>query len=156
MIRKNEKLLILVILPLTIVIFSAIWFIRTNAENLVRVSFETPAWDIRGMDMSDKCLRLSGNSAEFILGELLTPEGFDLQENIQIGSPVGAVQSYTSRNKIILASDETVALSFASVDYANNIYINGELIQSVGTPGTSRSEERRVGKECRSRWSPYH
>src|SRR3712207_6161277 len=22
--------------------------------------------------------------------------------------------------------------------------------------GSSRSEERRVGKECRSRWSPYH
>ena len=31
-----------------------------------------------------------------------------------------------------------------------------------GNPGTAnafvygRSEERRVGKECRSRWSPYH
>ena len=24
------------------------------------------------------------------------------------------------------------------------------------TPQTTRSEERRVGKECRSRWSPYH
>src|SRR5256885_11692697 len=24
------------------------------------------------------------------------------------------------------------------------------------TPGIPRSEERRVGKECRSRWSPYH
>src|SRR2546430_522587 len=24
------------------------------------------------------------------------------------------------------------------------------------TEGASRSEERRVGKECRSRWSPYH
>ena len=23
-------------------------------------------------------------------------------------------------------------------------------------PGRRRSEERRVGKECRSRWSPYH
>ena len=23
-------------------------------------------------------------------------------------------------------------------------------------PDWSRSEERRVGKECRSRWSPYH
>ena len=23
-------------------------------------------------------------------------------------------------------------------------------------PATTRSEERRVGKECRSRWSPYH
>ena len=27
----------------------------------------------------------------------------------------------------------------------------------AGTPESSmRSEERRVGKECRSRWSPYH
>ena len=25
-----------------------------------------------------------------------------------------------------------------------------------GTEYTVRSEERRVGKECRSRWSPYH
>ena len=25
-----------------------------------------------------------------------------------------------------------------------------------GKPIGSRSEERRVGKECRSRWSPYH
>ena len=24
------------------------------------------------------------------------------------------------------------------------------------TPLSERSEERRVGKECRSRWSPYH
>src|SRR5256886_6424857 len=26
----------------------------------------------------------------------------------------------------------------------------------ASSDGTSRSEERRVGKECRSRWSPYH
>src|SRR5256885_8542091 len=26
----------------------------------------------------------------------------------------------------------------------------------VGLLGVARSEERRVGKECRSRWSPYH
>src|SRR5439155_18885804 len=25
-----------------------------------------------------------------------------------------------------------------------------------GWPSAVRSEERRVGKECRSRWSPYH
>src|SRR6266487_5262683 len=28
-------------------------------------------------------------------------------------------------------------------------------IRGIG-PRTFRSEERRVGKECRSRWSPYH
>src|SRR5574340_1189462 len=27
---------------------------------------------------------------------------------------------------------------------------------SLGTSARFRSEERRVGKECRSRWSPYH
>ena len=30
-----------------------------------------------------------------------------------------------------------------------------ELI-GIKDPNIIRSEERRVGKECRSRWSPYH
>ena len=29
-------------------------------------------------------------------------------------------------------------------------------LQDVPIVVTTRSEERRVGKECRSRWSPYH
>ena len=29
-------------------------------------------------------------------------------------------------------------------------------IMGIGGVGSWRSEERRVGKECRSRWSPYH
>src|ERR1035438_3068578 len=29
-------------------------------------------------------------------------------------------------------------------------------IARLGGPSDDRSEERRVGKECRSRWSPYH
>src|SRR5256885_12474133 len=28
--------------------------------------------------------------------------------------------------------------------------------RALGSEGENRSEERRVGKECRSRWSPYH
>ena len=41
----------------------------------------------------------------------------------------------------------------ASFDKANR-----SSIHSYRGPGmeTTRSEERRVGKECRSRWSPYH
>ena len=32
------------------------------------------------------------------------------------------------------------------------------MVETKGLVGsiTTRSEERRVGKECRSRWSPYH
>ena len=38
---------------------------------------------------------------------------------------------------------------------------NGYTVDAVSTTGDAierlaRSEERRVGKECRSRWSPYH
>ena len=32
----------------------------------------------------------------------------------------------------------------------------GDVEQPDGVGGGGRSEERRVGKECRSRWSPYH
>ena len=44
----------------------------------------------------------------------------------------------------------------------NTLYYEGRSINknellSLGTCGfVDRSEERRVGKECRSRWSPYH
>ena len=29
-------------------------------------------------------------------------------------------------------------------------------VEKINAKNTTRSEERRVGKECRSRWSPYH
>ena len=35
------------------------------------------------------------------------------------------------------------------------VVIDGTFV-SPRQEGTARSEERRVGKECRSRWSPYH
>ena len=38
-------------------------------------------------------------------------------------------------------------------EYYNSYYRNEASCPSVLI---SRSEERRVGKECRSRWSPYH
>ena len=38
-----------------------------------------------------------------------------------------------------------------------SITINGRDIDDYfGLDTLKRSEERRVGKECRSRWSPYH
>ena len=42
--------------------------------------------------------------------------------------------------------------------YSQAIEANGMIFVSGQLPidATTRSEERRVGKECRSRWSPYH
>ena len=39
---------------------------------------------------------------------------------------------------------------------AHAMTIEENLALAAGKGGWLRSEERRVGKECRSRWSPYH
>ena len=44
--------------------------------------------------------------------------------------------------------------TIAATDSADQILIN--MSHYVTDGGIQRSEERRVGKECRSRWSPYH
>ena len=51
--------------------------------------------------------------------------------------------------------------------YSSYVYLTNEMIagnsgikttvnKAYTTSSDNRSEERRVGKECRSRWSPYH
>src|SRR2546423_5872894 len=49
------------------------------------------------------------------------------------------------------------ALRAGAVRHGNKPARQGHLCASrQGGRQNSRSEERRVGKECRSRWSPYH
>src|SRR5256884_3894592 len=62
------------------------------------------------------------------------------------GEPVPAT---SSSHAAALATIQDVRLALAAATYGPD--------EESGRPLTSlRSEERRVGKECRSRWSPYH
>ena len=47
-----------------------------------------------------------------------------------------------------------VAVAYEPGDKAPKILASGR--GEVAEKIIARSEERRVGKECRSRWSPYH
>ena len=45
---------------------------------------------------------------------------------------------------------------FSLLDGACRINKLVKRVKALGQEAVARSEERRVGKECRSRWSPYH
>ena len=51
---------------------------------------------------------------------------------------------------------KTNVVTFADVYYQTKKSPSGASTTLGGVNPTQRSEERRVGKECRSRWSPYH
>ena len=54
------------------------------------------------------------------------------------------------KDSLIAVSNE-IFYAFAQTSMSPIIY---ETLDYAS--GIARSEERRVGKECRSRWSPYH
>ena len=47
-------------------------------------------------------------------------------------------------------------LGFGVQEFGDLIGLTRQTINNLETQKNKRSEERRVGKECRSRWSPYH
>ena len=61
---------------------------------------------------------------------------------------------------MILAVAAIITYFVAKDDFKMFIYVCGAAIfvklMEFFIRFTNRSEERRVGKECRSRWSPYH
>ena len=75
----------------------------------------------------------------------------------------GVSTSTVSRaiNGTIPVSEETrlrVEKAVRDMGYKPNLVAQSLRIKSTRLLGlvVPRSEERRVGKECRSRWSPYH
>ena len=51
---------------------------------------------------------------------------------------------------------DTIILPLVDVNFGVAAGAFGKNGGSNSAGGGMRSEERRVGKECRSRWSPYH
>src|SRR2546429_8339279 len=54
-----------------------------------------------------------------------------------------------SNGPVVITKSVTVTVN---PDGSRTLAVQLEMVRSVAL----RSEERRVGKECRSRWSPYH
>src|SRR5574337_1994670 len=82
-----------------------------------------------------------------------------------IGKATAIMLAQNGASVVITSKDKT-SLETAAKEVKNAKAISGDIrsmadVENVvkntfETFGRIRSEERRVGKECRSRWSPYH
>src|SRR5712664_90115 len=63
---------------------------------------------------------------------------------------LGEITRTTGRNIADVTTRQQVQLRWVTIEGVP------EIMARLEAAGLSRSEERRVGKECRSRWSPYH
>ena len=67
---------------------------------------------------------------------------------------VAAIYPITPSSPMADSVDQWSAAGQENI-FGNQVVVS-EMQSEAGAAGTVRSEERRVGKECRSRWSPYH
>src|SRR2546430_2627579 len=60
--------------------------------------------------------------------------------------------------RLVLAEDHALEVALQRLQLAAVVvgHVGRRNARDLGHDGLDRSEERRVGKECRSRWSPYH
>ena len=67
----------------------------------------------------------------------------------QTGNYANSVKALAER----MANDTQKVIDVYDVAYSS---LHENIMLDLSSGSLTRSEERRVGKECRSRWSPYH
>ena len=70
-------------------------------------------------------------------------------ETLTLSQNTGTLVRLSSPMTDVFVANDSIA--DVQVRSSTQLYVFGK-----GSGETTRSEERRVGKECRSRWSPYH
>src|SRR5258708_33658473 len=77
---------------------------------------------------------------------------FPIYKAMQRAAGNNVVSVGSTKNKVTGA----ITLSPMTVDPSTSQLVPAKEASNPDIPSLIRSEERRVGKECRSRWSPYH
>lgn len=138
-IKKNFFGLLLIAL-----LCAALWVLKVDAVHAVTVYSNAGQWDLRSMNFENDYAVLDGPESEYVLGQMLTPEEFAESDDIEVGSVTAQNTYLTARMRLRVPEGQTYGIYMHSAPYASRIYINGEWVQDIGTPGTS-AEEMKAG-----------
>ena len=87
-------------------------------------------------------------------GYLHLSTGLMLRDEVKKGSTLGKeIDKYISNGDLV---PNEMMCDILKEELKTYIHEKGIIFDGFPRTIRSRSEERRVGKECRSRWSPYH
>src|SRR5690606_11724599 len=92
-------------------------------------------------DMTPALSEVAAGSPEALYFPIFPPEGNFIAQQIR---DVEGLQ-----DTILLAADGMMVANFMEIPESEGVYFSGPSLQFEGN---QRSEERRVGKECRTRW----
>ena len=95
-----------------------------------------------------------------------------LKEQLNIYTEIANAAIYSQKDLNIRSVAHNIStlfpekMRFTLIDNSGNVLYDNKVLHSspenhtnrpeIIAANSNRSEERRVGKECRSRWSPYH
>ena len=88
-----------------------------------------------------------------ILVEQLNCDADSINEDTSFKDDLGA--DSLDLYEMVMALEDEYGIEI-DTDELTDLSTVGDFMEYLKQHGVERSEERRVGKECRSRWSPYH
>ena len=132
---------------------------RNTNQNYNEVSPHTAQNDHHQKSRNNKCQRGCREKGTFLhccweckLVQSLQRTVWKLLKNLKIELPYDPVIPLLGIHpEKTIIQKETCTTMFVAA-----LFTTARTQNQPKCPSTDRSEERRVGKECRSRWSPYH
>jgi len=137
--NKASKWIKFAFMPLILLVFFFL-FADTSSLPYQAVYGEDGVWDIRNFNFENHNVRLAGY-APFIPNALLTPEEFDARASEVVFGSTRAETHLTSRLRILVPENEWFSFSRASLDYSHRLYVNGDFMLEIGSPGHNRNED---------------
>lgn len=137
-IEKPERLVLYIIIPIIILLCIGLTYLLSLDKASVLVSSDDSTWDLSTSNVSKEEVQLTG-SVEYIPNALLTPNEYEKRKGEAVLTDDLITEDYaTSRMILKMPNDGWYTFSRTSIDYSEKVYVNGELMAQMGTPGENK------------------